>query len=301
MNKQCIVYITDKNYTFPTLLSAIQAREHCRKETDILVLLSEKIPDFAELSDVLSEYSVQLYDYHEIFSESLNKLDGANFQKKISKTTMCRLLLDKFLPDQYEQIIYIDGDTQVWNSLEALEAFQVPSGRFLGCPDYATVKDFVDGKPLIKYFNAGVLKFNRDGWIGQEAFDLYLEKNTFKFHDQEALNIVGQEALIYISNKWNYPKQFLSILPDEIKPSIVHFMAHPKPWHGVYYPWGRREYAFYTKAREASPILNKYFYDLSFTLKCVYRYRSIKERLTQKNIKQQTEKMRELFRNDFAI
>lgn len=301
MNKQCIVYITDKNYIFPTLLSAIQAREHCRKETDVLVLLTEKISDLAELSSVMAGYTIQLLDYYELFNDSLKKLDSSGFQKKISKTAMCRLLLDQVLPEQYSQIIYIDGDTQVWNSLEALEAYEVPEGRFLAAPDYINLKHYLEGDPLARYFNSGVLKFNRKGWIGQAAYDLYIEKHALKYHDQEVLNMVGENALIYISNQWNYPKQFLSILPDEIKPSIVHFMAHPKPWHGVYYPWGRREYEFYTKARAASPIFNKYFYDLSFTLKCLYRYRSIKERLTQKNIKQQTEKMRELFRNDFAI
>jgi lipopolysaccharide biosynthesis glycosyltransferase len=301
MNTQCIVYITDKNYIFPTLVSAMQARRFCQDTTDVLVLLSEKISDFSALEADMGKHSVSLIDYYAVFNESLNKLDDSGFQGEISKTAMCRLLLHKTLPENYTQIIYLDGDTQVLNSLESLENYQVPPGRFLASSDYLSITDYLKGDVLPRHFNSGVLKLNRDGWIGQAAFDLYLEKKSLQFHDQEVLNVVGKDALILISNNWNYPKQFLSLLPEGVKPSIVHFMGHPKPWHGVFFPWSKSAYDCYTQARKNSPILNKYYKDISLVRKVVYRSRSIQQRFLQADVEIKKQRLSKLFIGEFEI
>lgn len=49
-------------------------------------------------------------------------------------------------------------------------------------------------------FNPGVLKINRHDWIRRKAFDHYVE-NGGAFHDQGALNAVGQEEVILLSSR----------------------------------------------------------------------------------------------------
>ncbi|MGO8433449.1 hypothetical protein ACC847_37310, partial [Rhizobium johnstonii] len=52
-------------------------------------------------------------------------------------------------------------------------------------------------------------------------------------HDQGALNYVCGSSLILVSNRWNFPKQFIHLV-NISSLSIVHYMAHPKPWHGTF-------------------------------------------------------------------
>lgn len=306
MSQQCIVYITDRNYAFPTFLSAIQARKFAQHDTDVLVLMSEKIEDFPDLKALLNEDGVLLIDSSEALSNSLAKLDDTYFQKAISKTAMGRLLLPEILPHQYQKIIYLDGDTQVWGSLQALEDCDVPKGQFLAAPDYLSIEQYLNGETLPRYFNSGILKFNRDGWIGQEAFDLYIDltrkKTRMKFHDQEVLNRLGKDKLIYINSKWNFPKQYLHLLTPEMQqPAIVHFMANPKPWHGAYHPWTKNEYSSYQALKAKSPVLEKYYPKISSSRKLVYRYRSIKSSLFAKLDPNQQKRMADLLKKDFKL
>ncbi len=306
MNQQCVVYISDQNYAFPTFLSAIQARKFAQADTDVLVLMSEKVEDFPDLKALLEEEGVKLIDSSEALTNSLAKLDDTYFQKAISKTAMGRLLLPQILPEQYQQIIYLDGDTQVWGPLQTLEAYDVPKGKFLAAPDYLSIEQYLHGQPLQRFFNSGVLKFNRDGWIGQEAFDLYLDltrkKTRLKFHDQEVLNRLGKDKLIYINSKWNFPKQFLHLLKSNTEqPSIVHFMANPKPWHGAYYPWTKDEYRSYQALKAKSPVFDKYYPKVSLSRKLIYRYRSIKSSLLASPSSVEQERMADLLKKEFKI
>lgn len=279
LNTQCVVYVTDGEYAFPTIMSALQARKQSSHSTDICVLLSEAIPDFAALRELLAAKGVILLDVSEALASSLGRLDLGHFQGRISVSTMAKLILPQILPKHYTQIIYLDGDTQVIRPLEDLEKLVAPPGKFYAARDYLALRDLLAHGRDSHYFNAGVLKFNREGWIGEEAFNLFLtnpEACDGK-HDQGALNHVAGQSLILISNKWNFPKQFLHMV-DMRSLSIVHYMAHPKPWHGTYFPWTDAESRIYRELRREDPLFARLYRGISLDRKLVYTLRSMRER-----------------------
>lgn len=280
MNNQCIVYVTDVEYSFPTILSALQARKFASLASDVCVLMSEHLDNFEELKSLLAGSGVELIDATEALQDSLGKLDSAHFQGRISVSTMAKLVLCEVLPAHYTQIIYLDGDTQIVSDLGEFESAAVPEGRFFAARDYTAIHDFLATGKDSHYFNAGVLKFHRNGWIGQEALELFARNPEAcdGKHDQGALNYVCGSALTLISNRWNFPKQFLHLV-DMSCLSIVHYMAHPKPWHGTFFPWSDTESQVYVDLRKAHPIYNALYRGISFDRKILYKYRSMRARM----------------------
>ena len=280
MSNQCVAYVTDVEYSFPTILSALQARKFASSETDVCVLMSEHLDNFEELKSLLALSGVKLMDATEALHQSLGKLDGSHFMGRISVSTMAKLVLAQILPDNYTQIIYLDGDTQIVSSLADLENAFAPPGKFFAARDYTSIHGLLQNGKDSSYFNAGVLKFHRDGWIGPEALQLFAtnpEACDGK-HDQGALNYVCGSSLILVSNRWNFPKQFLHLV-DMSSLAIVHYMAHPKPWHGTFFPWSDTESQVYIDLRKTHPAYNALYRGISFDRKVVYKYRSMRERV----------------------
>ena len=278
MNSQCVVYVTDVEYSFPTILSALQARKLTNKTTDVCILMSERPDNLEELEGLLGASGIALIDATDALQEKLGKLDTAFFQDRITISTMAKLVLCDVLPANYLQIIYLDGDTQVIGDLFELENAIAPEGKFFAARDYMAIHDYLRTGVDSRYFNAGVLKFHRSGWIGPEALELFLKhpEACQGKHDQGALNYVGGSALIMVSNRWNFPKQFLHLV-NMSSLSIVHYMAHPKPWHGAFFPWGDAESRVYRDLRKSHPLYDKLYRGVTLDRLLLYKYRSILE------------------------
>ena len=97
MNSQCVAYVTDVDYSFPTILSALQVRKFTSATTDVCVLMSERLKNFGELEALLAISDVKLIDATSALQEKLGKLDDAHFQGRISVSTMAKLILPQVL------------------------------------------------------------------------------------------------------------------------------------------------------------------------------------------------------------
>ncbi|MEO9963155.1 MAG: glycosyltransferase [Nisaea sp.] len=280
MDHQCIDYVTDLEYAFPTILSALQARAFAAPDTDVLILTFETLANDDAVVEVLAEAGVILIDASKPLQEALGRLDRRYFAGRISVSTMAKLVLPDVLPDRYTQVIYLDGDTQIVGSLAQLECSYVPEGRFFAARDYTAIHDVLVNGTDSHYFNAGVLKFHRSSWIGKEALALF-ERDPEACggkHDQGALNEVAGPALMLISNRWNFPKQFLHLVPMS-NLSIVHYMAHPKPWHGTFFPWTAKESGVYKELRRKHPAIAALYRGIGLNRRLLYTYRSARQRI----------------------
>lgn len=276
MNIQCIVYVTDENYFFPTAVSALQARKAASRSTDIVIVMTESFRHRTEAESFCTSTGIILLDGAQFLAERFAEVDRREFGARISIAAMGRLLLSDLLPTHYRQVIYIDGDTQIVGDLAALERVEVPKGKVLAAMDYMSIiKAARTGQPQ-DYFNSGVLKFDPADWIGPAAFRYFTEHGGH-LHDQGALNTVAGEATIFISNRWNFPRQFLHLADKH--PTIIHFASHPKPWDGVYFPCSRKETNVYHEALKAYPPLSLFVRKISLPRRLAYRLRSIGDRM----------------------
>ena len=262
-------FTTNKQYLFPTVVSAIQARAHSSQAlADVAVYCvgaeSHETEDFAE---VCATENIQF-----------KCLDSAVTDN--SHIAFSRLFLDRFVPQQYSQLLYIDGDTQVKGSLDELITADVPQDRFLAATDpiafkYSQTADapkvFRDyfkrlGLSSIKeYFNSGVLRINRNGWsrIGSQAYDfcLHTGKSDLQFWDQDGLNAVApvSGARLPMSIKYNFPIFLRNCrIEKQVEPAIYHFMSNPKPWNGNFPPWNQSATLPYRDISQRYPKLSRY-------------------------------------------
>ncbi|MGF9567608.1 glycosyltransferase [Neorhizobium sp. JUb45] len=275
MNSQCIAYVSDENYFFPTAVSALQARAHAKPSTDVVIVLADAFKNAENARKFCADHRIRLIDASALLSEHFKRLNAGSFSHRITVSAMGRLLLSEVLASDYDQVIYIDGDTQINGSLDYLEELTIEPGKLAAALDYLSLVERFNGTEQTVIFNSGVLKFNPKDWIGHAAFDHFVAHGGH-LHDQGALNAVVGDALVLISNKWNFPKQFLHLI-DGYRPTIVHFMAHPKPWDGRFFPWTNAETQVYRAALHANPCLKPFASRISALRYWTYRFRSLRD------------------------
>ena len=288
----CIVYTTDAKYLFPTLVSAMQARFHSsRNKADVIIFCFGLDPQTEKVfAPICAQEQIGL---HSIGSEIIE-----------GQTSMlARLFLNRFVPSQYTQYLYLDGDVHILGSIDPLIDAPVPDGFFLAANDPMTFL-LADAGPQsrdlsrhllslgltpeqsLRYFNSGVLRINRNGWdkTGSEAWNQFRKATGSKrFPDQDALNVVGVNKRLPLSLAWNYPVFMRnSRVESSIRPRIKHFMSSPKPWNGAFPPWTREECIPYKNALLAHPSLEPFNIRMSARSRAAYHLQQHGKKLVER-------------------
>jgi len=228
-----------------------------------------------------------------------------------------RLFFDRFAPANYDKFIYIDGDTQVSQSLEPLFHYPLAPDRFLASRDPLVLLNDRDSTfvrrlksrwngigmretDYVSYVNAGVFVANRESWktISQRSIELYKsDPERYEFMDQDVINIVGRNQIDIMSFRWNFPGFLMGLGYEEIvQPHLYHFMSNPRPWHGPFQPWGSSWHKPYLELERRHPELACYRPKLSRLIYAKYiaqqRYKRVIE--MQWNQDRTRNRMREL-------
>lgn len=276
-----VICTTDEAYLFPTLVAAIQARKHASPDAaDILIC------HFGLTSHTEAIFGPICAD------SGIGLLFVAPATIEQASPMMSRLFLDRFIPARYTQFLYMDGDIQISRSLDPLIAAVVDPGCFLAVNDPMT---FLLGDPgplsrdlgahlagigltpgeAGRYFNTGVLRINRQGWnaIGERAWALTRGgARTYRFPDQDPLNIAGRAVHRPLSLAWNFPVFMRNAgLHTDIDPCVTHYMSSPKPWHGAFRPWTRQACRPYASMIARYPDLAPYRQRLTLRWQLHYR------------------------------
>ncbi len=153
-----------------------------------------------------------------------------------------RLMIPELFPNDVNKILYLDMDVLVEGRLDELWNEDILNKGAAVVEDSATIHLGEYTPP--RYFNSGVMLINLDYWrkynVKEKAIDFMVKhRDILRFPDQDALNVVLQDDLIYVSDKWNYhlnlDKRFLKqalrgrIAKDKA-PVIIHFNQRVKPW-----------------------------------------------------------------------
>lgn len=140
--------------------------------------------------------------------------------------------------------LYIDSDTCVGPGIEALLDFDLaglPMGARL---DTLSVSSILRATLRLgiekgKYFNSGVLLFDLAHPELERGLDRSIDASLTKQHllshlDQCALNLGFENATASLPDECNF---FIRLKDDSLgsaRPTITHFVAHPKPWDPRY-------------------------------------------------------------------
>jgi lipopolysaccharide biosynthesis glycosyltransferase len=239
----CVCYIANEGYLFQTLTSALQAKSISGNAADIILvnLTAKPTAETETVSEVCEKIGI-------IFiTKSPDFLEGLPF-------VYSRMFFDEFLPSQYSNILYIDGDTQIVSDITPLVMMPIRPGFicaardpmvFLNKAGALTDKNREEVSRIgDDYVNAGILRFDRSTWSSLSKDALALKRASVTkpvFEDQTVINIVAQNKIEFASISWNFPGFIMGYgFESQFPPKIVHFMSDPRPWQGIYAPWGKK-------------------------------------------------------------
>ncbi len=207
--------------------------------------------------DSLSDF-VGTYNRSITFISIAGFMDSLGFEFDTTgwnEIVLARLLMSRFLPDNINKVLYLDGDTIVRNDLGSLWETNIEEYT-LGAVMEPTANGLrrkelgIGGRP---YYNAGVLLVNLENWRKSEAEERILQycaNNAKKLfaNDQDAINVVLKNEILPLSPSYNFSNVFIyypfktlhSLMPEfstkedfhkaKANPCIVHFLGEERPW-----------------------------------------------------------------------
>ena len=205
-------YTIDNGYVYPALVAMTSLAINAGNNTfyNIYVLVS---PDFTEENrNILMTVEKNYTDHCKVIIINMDdKYKGKDSDDRIPLAAYYRLELPNLLPD-VDRIVYMDGDTAVFQDLSELITLDMKGNYILG---------FLDSKPnALRKFNirngvvlcSGVLLMDlnalRKNRIS-EKFNEFLEANLGNIyqHDQTTINVVCQGKTSTLPPKygmWNF-------------------------------------------------------------------------------------------------
>lgn len=125
-----------------------------------------------------------------------------------------KLLIPNLVPNDLDRILFCDVDMIVNKSINDLFTIDFEDKFIAACSDYFVNKYNIEHKKNLKlenenYFNVGVLLLNLNKLRQIKLFEQSIEiieknKEFLKFPEQDILNIICKDKVIYLDEKYNY-------------------------------------------------------------------------------------------------
>jgi lipopolysaccharide biosynthesis glycosyltransferase len=182
---------------------------------------------------------------HMIDPDLFSQFDPFIRSSYYSSAIFARLVIPEIVKPYSNTVLYLDADILCVGKLDELRDLEMTNKVVCVVPDVEiTMRRRVAALGLAqeKYFNSGILYINNAQWISKKitesAIQVLVERGAkFRFHDQDALNLVLHEYATFIDKKWNY----LYSLVDNLKADrrhfsvdqnavLIHFAGAVKPW-----------------------------------------------------------------------
>ena len=257
-----IFFATDDAFAKYTVVTLHSLVKHSSKDVNYSIyILSTTISD--EMKAKLAWYNsdnikVEFVDVGNYLESIADKLPIRHYY---SKTTYYRFFIAEMFP-QLDKAIYIDSDMIVRCGIEKLYETDLKDYYLAGCHEQAMEQVEVYGNYVEQvldisrhnFFNAGMMLINckqfRKERVLEKFFKLLQEYNFVVTQDEDYLNVICKDHVLWLTQKWN-----TELLPSFSYPYndedayILHYIMVNKPWH---YPDCRGADIFWSYAKETS-------------------------------------------------
>jgi len=239
-----ILYCFDENYNRQTYISIYSILRLLKPEQKIRIYVIHKNPDtFEDYANHLLENenldSLNIFKFNDTFS--FPNVSSTH----VSEATYYRLLIENYLPEHIDNILYLDADVIALNSpyeiCENIFRDLMKTDHIIGVSteifNYSTNEHFQNIELCTyKYFNAGVMFINYKNWKNSNlhsSFSNKVEKykDVIKLWDQDILNNHFQGDYMEISTLLNFRANSdnnKALLENNIV--FYHFSGDHKPW-----------------------------------------------------------------------
>ena len=235
------LYCFDKNYVNQAQTSINSLLSNVSEKVVINLISDDKVAPLKIYDKFKNHHMLGDLNIYNFNSENFTfpKLNGAH----VSSATYFRILIDKFLPKNMQNVVYLDADIICLNdpvvSIKAickdLNKKNVALAAYTeGTRDQAPILFNKLKLKNDKYFNAGVLVINYSYWFNHSMSSSLLEimKNRHEdliFWDQDLLNIYLDNNYLEFSKELNYNYVEMDSLQNK-DIIFLHYAGKDKPW-----------------------------------------------------------------------
>lgn len=280
-----ISYGIDENYLDGVGVSITSVILHNKKNIAFHVICDNYSSKFITKIEQLSiEYKVKIV----LYSINVNNLDTLPQTKIWSRAMYFRLFAFDYFANTFERLLYLDADVICKGSIIELNDLDFLGNTAAVIKDVDSIQNKVNDRlqPYNlqgRYFNSGVVLVNLYEWSNAaltiKALTL-LKSGTkginFKYPDQDVLNILLKDKVIFLPREYNTiytikselkdktHSKFKNIISDKTK--LIHYTGATKPWHSwACYP----SVIYYKKAHQKSP----WKHDVAKTAKTIVEFK----------------------------
>jgi len=176
--------------------------------------------------DLFTDYPFHKCDFYEVDLKTLFKSEiSMNGLAHFSDAALFRVVMEKVLPTNLDNIIYLDGDLFIrkWDELTRILALKPIFSARAESARSSLGKD--------KYFNSGVfitsLSYWRQEEVSNQMIQFLISNPSSLYKDQDALNFVFGGINLKMSTRVNCPaKNFEGVKDVE----VIHYVGSIKPW-----------------------------------------------------------------------
>ncbi|OCG66707.1 glycosyl transferase family 8 [Gilliamella sp. Nev5-1] len=243
-----IAYCTDSNYLEHVGVSITSIMlNNMHNNIHFHVFLYDVSPkDQQKLQKISPLINIYIIPFEELAKYKDHK---SNKITHINRSMYIRLSVPKLLYGKIDKFIYLDADTLCFSDISPILNINIDSVICAVTPDSLDKQNMLKNKERLElasesYFNSGFLYININNWIGFDTENkanktlLSAKKERLIYPDQDVLNIVLQNQVLYIDPNWNY---LFTWMDDKQKetffynkkslPYIIHFTGPRKMWY----------------------------------------------------------------------
>ena len=272
INEDAIPIVLSANDRFVpylnVMISSILKYSSNNRKYDVIILngdISETNKNIIKSENTKENFYIRFINVNEYFDKGKLFVD-----QHLSIETYYRLIIPEIMPN-YHKILYLDCDMVVLEDVAKLYDINLQGNIIGAVRDIDIIGQIKSGgKQLEKYikeklelnnplnyFQCGTLILDLDKLkkytSSKELIDIACSY-SFRCHDQDVLNKVFKDKVLYLPQKWNVlmnwenptngtnRAQFLKMAPKELfyeyetarkNPLIIHYAGYQKPWECV--------------------------------------------------------------------
>lgn len=241
-----IAFGIDANFTIGTGVLIYSILQHNNNNIVFHIftdsIYPEDISRFKELTYKANNISIIIYYVNP------NKFSILPIFFTWSQAMYYRFIISKLLYNITDNILYLDSDILCLNSFENLFHQNFSSNIAGVVSDHDSMLNYAQKAFNLNsnyYFNSGFLIINLTNWeknnISDKAISLLLNKNNFKYYDQDVLNLLLANKTLLLEKKYNTIYHLADMnTPISNDTIFLHYSGSVKPWQA----WG--QYHFLT-------------------------------------------------------
>lgn len=239
-----VFFACDDNYVKYLLVTLQSIKEHISLDHDYRIhILNTDITSESRRKLYALEgpnFTIEFCDVSEPLEEIKKKLFVRDYY---SFTTYYRIFIANMFK-QYDKVLYLDSDIIVCQDIANLYRYNLGENYVGAVQDYliqstevfGEYSECVLGISKNAYFNAGVLLINTDQFRKKNLKKKFIELlSMYSFvvaQDQDYLNILCQDHVLWLDSKWNVQMSEAKERPLA-KVGLVHYNFAAKPWNRV--------------------------------------------------------------------